>query len=392
MDKKFEDFLSYYNSELTFINHNAEQFAKNNPKIAAQLQISPNARPDPHVERLIQSVAFLNARMHYKIDDDMADAASALLSTLMPNFLAPIPSLSVAQFNVDETVDKIQTIERHRELEFLTPNTEHCIFRTAYDTEVLPVEIKAAKLVAAATKDDSLNEEDSIKSLLNIKLATINPAATFSKMAPKKLRFFISADEAHAYALYDLIMKGTVTLVLATSDTDPNTIRLQADKHIRQVGFELDEALFPYKKNAFTGYRLLTELFVFPRKFLFFDIVGITPEMLAHVKNELQLFFYLKDSNKDIENFVTKNFFALNCTPIVNLFTKTMEPINNDWREPEYRIVTDAHSEAHYDIYDIQSVTAVFGDGKQMQLDPFYAIRRDTADNENAIFWNTRRV
>ena len=41
---------------------------------------------------------------------------------------------------------------------------------------------------------------------------------------------------------------------------------------IRPVGFERDEALVESPPRSFPGYELLTEYFVFPQKFLFFDV------------------------------------------------------------------------------------------------------------------------
>ena len=53
---------------------------------------------DPHVERLIQAVAFLNARTRRKIDDDFSEISQALLQVLYPHYLAPFPSAAIVRF------------------------------------------------------------------------------------------------------------------------------------------------------------------------------------------------------------------------------------------------------------------------------------------------------
>ncbi len=65
-----EELLNYYERELTFIRQMGAQFAEKYPKIASRLQLEPDRCEDPHVERLVETFAFLAARVHLKIDDD----------------------------------------------------------------------------------------------------------------------------------------------------------------------------------------------------------------------------------------------------------------------------------------------------------------------------------
>ena len=50
---------------------------------------------------------------------------------------------------------------------------------------------------------------------------------------------------------------------------------LSASQSLRAVGFEEDEAVLPYPRRSFAGYRLLQEYFTFPEKFLFFELTGL---------------------------------------------------------------------------------------------------------------------
>jgi type VI secretion system protein ImpG len=63
-----DEFLAYYERELTFFRQMGAEFAKKYPKIAARLQLEADRVEDPHVERLVESFAFLAARVHLKID------------------------------------------------------------------------------------------------------------------------------------------------------------------------------------------------------------------------------------------------------------------------------------------------------------------------------------
>ena len=96
-----EALYRYYERELLFIRQLAQEFAQQYPAAAGSLLLEPNRSVDPHVERLIESFAFLTARVQQKLDDDFPELTEALLSVLYPHYLAPIPSLAIVQFDLD---------------------------------------------------------------------------------------------------------------------------------------------------------------------------------------------------------------------------------------------------------------------------------------------------
>ena len=79
--------------------------------------------------------------------------------------------------------------------------------------------------------------------------------------------------------------------------------------------------MLPYATRSFLGYRLLTEYFAFPEKFLFFDLAGLGPAALGKAGGTLEVFFYLNRTSADLEQNVTADTFQLGCTPIVNLYS-----------------------------------------------------------------------
>jgi type VI secretion system protein ImpG len=66
-----DELLRYYEKELAFIRQLGAEFAKENPKIAGRLNISADTVEDPHVSRLIEGFAYLNARLQHKLNDDI---------------------------------------------------------------------------------------------------------------------------------------------------------------------------------------------------------------------------------------------------------------------------------------------------------------------------------
>jgi type VI secretion system protein ImpG len=58
--------------------------------------------PDPYVERLLEGVAFLGARVQLKLHDQFPEFTQHLLAAIQPHYLAPMPSICVAGFEPKE--------------------------------------------------------------------------------------------------------------------------------------------------------------------------------------------------------------------------------------------------------------------------------------------------
>src|SRR5215470_18111909 len=114
-----DELLGYYERELIFLRQMGSEFAEKYPKIASRLLLEPDKCEDPHVERMIEAFAFLAARIHLKLDDEFPQITEAFLNVLYPHYLAPIPSMSIAQFSLDPTQGRPTTsyfIERGAQL------------------------------------------------------------------------------------------------------------------------------------------------------------------------------------------------------------------------------------------------------------------------------------
>src|ERR1043165_5752132 len=108
-----DDLLNYYERELSYLRQMGQEFSQAYPKIASRLLLEAGKCEDPHVERLIQAVAFLAARIHRKIDDEFPEITDALLGILYPHYLAPLPSMSIVQFELDPEQGKLKLHDGH---------------------------------------------------------------------------------------------------------------------------------------------------------------------------------------------------------------------------------------------------------------------------------------
>jgi type VI secretion system protein ImpG len=177
--------------------------------------------------------------------------------------------------------------------------------------------------------------------------------------------------------------------VLARSENDPHPINCGIDI-IQAVGFDIEEGLLPYPANAFMGYRLLTEYFVFPQKFMFVDI-KLKNRIPADAFGELNLYIYLNQTHSDLEHFVNASSFALGCTPVINLFPHTADPIRLDHTHYDYQIVPDGRRSKALEIYSIDAVKGSDSQGKQYEYTPFYGIQHQHTMNNHGTFWFSKR-
>src|ERR1700722_229126 len=89
-----EELLEYYERELTYLRQMGGEFARKYPRVAGRLLLDPDNCEDPHVERLLEGFAFLAARVHRRIDDELPEISQALLKIVHPGYLRPIPSMT----------------------------------------------------------------------------------------------------------------------------------------------------------------------------------------------------------------------------------------------------------------------------------------------------------
>src|ERR1700742_3100745 len=121
--------LPHYNRELDALRTLAGQFAEAHPKIAGRLRLADGAVDDPHVERLLEGVAFLSARAQQRLDDEFPEITDALLGVLYPHYLAPVPSSAIVQLGCQAALRVPVTVPSGTAIETDPVRGEPCRFR-----------------------------------------------------------------------------------------------------------------------------------------------------------------------------------------------------------------------------------------------------------------------
>ncbi|BFM16838.1 type VI secretion system baseplate subunit TssF [Maricurvus nonylphenolicus] len=382
--------LAHFENELAFIQESAGEFAKQHPAAASRLQLSGNTVDDPLVARLLSGFAYLNARVQQKLTDDFPELTDAMLDTLYPHYLRPIPSFNIVQFEPDPQLDAITRIDSGTLLESDAFQGQTCRFTTSYPVDICPFTVDSAALLPRPFIAPGSNEISGAAAVLKLSLRTLSDDLSFNDLSLEQLRFFLRGQPQHIYPLYELLLTKTLKVVIANGEADPYPKYLEADI-IQQVGFEADEALLPYPNSSFTGYRLLTEYFAFPEKFQFLDIKGLQDAITEDYSNTLNLYFYLKEGDSELEHQVNAKLFALGCTPSVNLFPQTADPIPLNHTEYQYHVVPDARRTEAMEIYSIDNVGATDAEGNYTPYKRFYGIQHSQSGDGTQGFWFGKR-
>ena len=385
-----DELLPYYEKELAYVRQLGARFADEHPKIAGRLGVSTDTIEDPHVSRLVESFAYLNARIHHKLDDDFSEISDALLNVLYPHYQCPIPSMSIVQFVPDpEQLDGCYTIPARTLLETEQFQGETCRFSSVYETDIYPMVVDEAKLLGRPFATPGANDARGANAVLHLRLKTYNETLLLSEILPKKIRFFLKGQSQHVNPLYELLFNECLQITIAASESDVNHSVLPSNA-IKTVGFAENEGLLPYPASAFLGYRLLSEFFAFPEKFLFFDLTGLHNHMLR-MGQEVNIYIYLKSSSVELERNLSEANFLMGCTPIVNLFEHQIDPVKLDQTIDEYPLVADMRRPLGYEIYSIDQVVALSPGGDKHDFFPLYGIKHQQIDLQNQAYWFSRR-
>jgi type VI secretion system protein ImpG len=388
-----ESLYRNYERELLFIRQLAQDFARQYPAAAGRLLLEPNRSVDPHVERLIEAFALVAARLHHKIDDDFPELTDALLGILYPHYLAPVPSLAIAQLVPDPAQVPLNEgfrIERGSRLHTQPINDVPCKFRTCYPVTLWPLAVSDARLHSQPFPAGLLPPPRTA-AILRLRLECL-AGATFAELTLDRLRLFLDGENPLIADLYELIFNHTTQVVFRPLDGgQPMIVRTPRDC-LGQVGFEPEEGLLPYPQRSFPGYRLLTEFFAFPSKFHFLDLGGLRALCQPAFGRRAEIILFLNRTIPTVEQGVEVNTFRLGCTPIVNLFEQTAEPIALTQTRPEYRIVPDVAAPLGLEVYSVDGVSSTDPiEGVTTEYQPFYSFRHGIAPDTQQTFWYAAR-
>lgn len=367
----------YFEREYNFLQTSGEEFSKKHPTLGSRLHLSERERKDPFVERLFEGFAFLAGRIHERLDDEFPEIAGGILEILFPHLLKTFPSCAIVQANIKSGAltepvvirkgSEIQTQTGKYKVKYkvqsgsgggsrLTEKDEPAefIFRTTQDIIVRPIKLSGV----------SVEETLQGKSSLILKIQP-DRNVDYNSLKMERFRIYLQGSSSVKYNLHFYLTKYVHSIEVRelTDNKSPfNNIegfKIGIPELSPDIEYSGDDySVLPYSRQSFKGFRLLQEYFAFPEKFFFVDIFGLDKFKAAGESQQIEIKInfskkILREKLPDISNI------ALNCAPIVNLFSRPTEEVSVTQRLPEYYIIPDLYRRKSREIYSVDKVSGI---------------------------------
>lgn len=390
--------LKHYEGELAYLREMGAEFATAFPKIASRLGMNGTEVLDPYVERLLEGVAFLSARVQLELELQFPTFTSQLLEIVYPHYLAPTPSMTVVQFVPDAGLTKGFTLPRGTVLRsaFLEGEQTPCQFQTSQDCTLWPVEIAEAEyidgrgeLVAAGIARDV-----EARAAIRLRLRRIG-GEPISELDMDSLTLFFPAGSGANWTLHELFCSDVAAVHARSTDRRADWSMPLVNGAVVPRGMEPSDALLPVPRRSFDGYRLLQEYFAMPERFHFVDLKGIGPALGRAGADEVDIYVVLRNGRPEVAPAVSPAAFALHATPAVNLFQKRCDRIQISGRNYELQVLPDRTAPLDYEVIAVEKVAGISDSGQEdVEFLPFYSPSELTAAGSGhpAYFTLSRRM
>jgi len=420
-DKLFD----YYNKELVAIRELAKEFAARYPKVAARLDMHDTEISDPYVERLLEGVSFLTARTQLKIDAEYPRFVQRIMEVLYPQFLTQTPSSAIVTMAVSQkqTLNVLHQVNRQQLLNSLPLKeiNDHisCQYAVTRALELTPLQITSAvytQSLGYLPKSLQLNRKAVEYSALRLDFALAIDGLC-SDLIPEQLPIYLGAELAKSSQLLYLMLNHC-DKVVCHSFENPQAWYQELDSLPKQLGFAEDEALsFNLNKNV-AALRVIQEYIQLPEKFLFVEQTGVkaaikrseqqgvfpnraeqieevisengvNKRIVGFKKRYFSLSFIFNKQIDGLETLIKSEDFALNATPVVNLFQKPGIRFAVDIHDTQFHVVPDRTQPLNYEIYAIEQVKGFdFQNNLRATFRPIYQVNHDqpSAHQKYAFF------
>ncbi|NTX26640.1 type VI secretion system baseplate subunit TssF [Burkholderia pyrrocinia] len=357
--------LDYYNKELVYMREMAGEFARQHPKIARRLGMHGIEVADPYVERLIEAFCFQSARIQIKLDAEFPRFTQRLLEVVYPNYVAPTPSMAVAQLTPTMTKGSLErgfVVPRDTAFNARPPagETTSCEFRSSQDVTLWPIELADVRLTGVPPDipalDRYLPPHVQVHGALRIRLRMRSEHPFSAIKGLDRLPFYLCGDELIASHLFELVHASGVATLTGTPGELAQRPHVVTRGAVAHEGLAPEQSLLPLPWNTFHGHNLLHEYFACPSRFYFFALDGLAPGLSRIDGHEAEIVVLLDRAPGALANQVDGRQLALFCTPVVNLFPRRTERVEINSRLTEFHLVADRTRPLDYEVFAVDEV------------------------------------
>ena len=351
-----------YLAELEALREHGRELASRYPDLAGQLDIGPRRSRDPHVERVVESSAFLAARLRLLIESQASELPLAVLDLLAPTLVEPVPSMAVVRFAGGR---QTRRVERGTRLDYCTAGQALVCLSTTMDADLAPAAVEVERLAPAGAAADGLTL-----------------AFRGADLAERPL-LRVGGTEAVAAELLTALARDLAAVEVRRSGGASGGIEHHPASAVRLRGYDESEAALPVRPNAHPAHRLVAELVAFPDKFSFFSLEGLRLRSGDEVRLRLA-------RRLSLPSPLPPDLVDMNAVPAVNLWGGPATPFEVNGRELEYPVRPDALRYRSVECHSVEGVRLYGGDAKRgEELDRIAGFGHPRG---SAAKWRARRI
>lgn len=324
--------IESYQTELQALKENAREFAKKYPALAPHLAGSSS---DPDVERILQGTAYLSAGIQDRLDTDFPEFAQSILRLVAPDYLKEIPATTIIEFKPRNILNNVVTIKPKSKVDTQKIQGVSCRFQTCTSVDVHPLVINAVEL-------NQFGGYSELDIIIN------NTSLSNSDVFLSELPLHLSGDYVNASQLYYLLTNKLVSVSIVSGSQTQNL----TDAQVSPLGIRDDFTLLESNKTQLNSYRRLQEYFINKYKFLFLKVTGFDSQKA--LPKAFKLRFRINTNTDNTQ--VNINSFKLFCSPAINLFDTTADPIPLDHKQSDLTLKPVRNINNQYTIYSILDV------------------------------------
>ncbi|PEQ14751.1 type VI secretion protein [Novosphingobium sp. PC22D] len=384
--------LRLYERELSYLRDAAVEFGKEYENAAGYLGLKSPQEPDPYVERLLEGVAYLGARVQLKMEDQFPEFTHHLLQAIQPHYLAPMPSICIAGFEPlegDPALEQGFAVPTGTELVAEAIEGEHTPvrFRSGHAITLWPIKVAQVEYLSSRASAAAFGQiaKQRPEAALRIRIETQGDV-DFADLALDALPIYLAGSEHLPGELYRQLIGDQIAVLAGSPDSasgDGGWHRLGA---IEQVGFDNEESLLPAERRSFRGYRILSEFFACPERFLFVRLTGLA-KLAAIGGKSIDIVVLLSRSSTPLINALEPANFRLFSTPAINLFEKQLGRLQYTTRQHEFHVVPDRAKPLDFEVFRIGEVNAYTKDNiLHRQVTPLFEIGSQLYDQKDALY------
>ncbi len=407
------EFLEHYERELKILYERSKDFAEEYPGVAERLGGLTEDKMDPGLTGLLEGAAFMAARVQLKLKSEFSEFTSALLDQLLPNYLAPIPSVVLVQAMPAFGDPNLMAGLKHPAGSYIDAvyveqeRRVSCRYKLSRDLVIWPLNIEKAEYYSGPAPLQALGLEVAPGTAAGLRLAfhhrTTMPAddqegkplagMPVSALALDELPIHLSGTAADTISMYEQLFANCKRLVVRYLDSfgDPK-FRMLPLNALEQIGFDQDERLFSGDDRVFSGFELLREFFTFPQKVTGFRITGLRKVLAGIDAPAFDLIFEFDTPVHRLASVVNRSMFALYAVPAANLFEMSCSRIPVSRNEHEHHIIPDRSRWLEFEAHRVIDVFAHYqGNKEKVRVYPLYSLPTGNIRISDALFYTVRR-